>query len=234
MLWGIQHEEEELVQDRSNRYAPLTGIAFVVITIVAFATGGGETPNANASPAKVILYYAKHRSEIETSSVLIVFGFLFAVLWAGALRSYLRRTPGAEGLASLVLAGGVLMAVGAVTLAGIEYGLAHQLYHLGPQVAQTLNFLANELFLPLLVGGFLFGVCAGLAILRGAALPRWLGWVAIVIGVAAVIPPVSFFALLGFLLWSLVTSIIAFKRLSGAAPAAPADTAPPRAEPASG
>jgi hypothetical protein len=210
--------------DRWSRLAPLTGIVFAVLTVIA-VFAGGETPNTDAGPAKVIAYYTTHASEIETSSILVALGFLALVLFGGALRSYLRRTPAAEGLGSLVLAGAVLMAVGVFSTAGIEYGLAHELRHFGPQVAQTLNVLANELFLPILAGGFLFGVCAGIAILRGAALPKWLGWIAIVLGIVTLIPPIGFFALFGFVIWVVIVSILMYLRL-GPPPDAGAEAQP--------
>jgi hypothetical protein len=198
--------------DRWSRLAPLTGVLFGIIVVVAIVTGGGETPDANARPARVIAYYGTHRSEVETSAILFALAFLVLLLFAGVLRSYLRRTPAAEGLGSLALAGAVLMAVGALIGTGVEYGLAHQLHHLGPEVAQTLNFLDNELFLPVLAGAFVFGISSGLAILRGAALPKWLGWVAIVLGVVALIPPTGFFALLGFVIWTVIASILMYRR----------------------
>jgi len=208
---------------RLTRYAPLTGALFAVLVIVAFVTGG-ETPDANASPIKVLTYYAAHRSRIETSAVLVAFAFLFAVFWAATLYGYLRRNGGSDALAVLVLVGGALMAVGAGTLAGAEYGLAHNLGHLGPQTAQALNVLSNTLFLPLIFGSCVFGLASGLAILGGAGLPRWLGWVAVVAGVCSAIPPIGFFALLLFVLWSLVVSILLFVRSEpqAAAPAVPA------------
>src|SRR4029077_7777736 len=199
--------------DRWSKLAPLTGVLFAVLT-VAGVFSGGETPDANARPAKGIAYYATHRSEVETSPILFALAFLALVLFAGALRSYLRRTSGTEGLSALVLAGGGMMAVGALTGAGVESGLAHQLDHLGPEVAQALNFLSNELFLPVIGGAFVLAVCSGLAILRGAALPKWLGWVAIVLGIAAIVPPASFPALLGFVIWSIVVSVLMYRRTS--------------------
>jgi hypothetical protein len=205
--------------DRWGRLAPLTGVLFGIIVVVAIVTGGGETPDANARPARVIAYYGTHRAEVETSAILFALAFLVLLLFAGVLRSYLRRTPAAEGLGSLTLAGAVLMAAGALIGTGVEYGLAHQLSHLGPEVAQTLNFLDNELFLPVLAGAFVFGISSGLAILRGAALPKWLGWVAVVLGVIALIPPTGFFALLGFVIWTVIASILMYRRTGS-----PADT----------
>jgi hypothetical protein len=213
--------------DRWSRFAPLTGVLFGVLVIAAVFTSGGETPEAKARPAKVIAYYATNRSEIETSAILFALAFLVLLLFGGALRSYLRRTPGAEGLGALTLAGAVLMAAGALVGTGIEYGLAHNLSHFAPSVVQTLNFLSQELFLPVLAGAFVFGVCSGIAILRGAELPTWLGWVAIVLGVGALIPPASFPALIGFVLWSIVVGILMYSRLGE-----PADTPATAPQPA--
>ncbi len=208
------------MSDRLSRLAPLSGAVFFVLTVAAIFSGG-ETPDANASVAKVLSYYATHRSEVETSAILIAFAFLFLVLFAASLRSYLRRTPAAEGLAALALAGAGVMAAGALIVTSIEYGLAHHLRDLGPASAQTLSFLSNELFLVVIAGGFLFALPAGLAILRGAQLPKWLGWVAIVLGICFVIPPAIFPALLGTLLWSAIVSVLVYLR-SGPIPAAAA------------
>ena len=200
------------MSDRLSRVAPLTGVMFALLVVAGIFTSSGETPNADASPAKVIAYYGSHRSEVETSAILFAFAFLFVVLFAGSLRSYVRRTAAAEGASAIVLAGAVLMAAGALAISGAEYGLAHNLNSLAPQTAQAANFVVQELFLPIIGGAFLFALGSGLAILRGAPLPRWLGWVAIVLGVAALIPPASFPALLGFAVWSVIVSIMVYRR----------------------
>ncbi|HEY2536449.1 MAG TPA: hypothetical protein VGI24_05640 [Solirubrobacteraceae bacterium] len=209
------------MSDRWGRLAPLTGVLFGVIVVVAVFTNNAESPKSSASAAKVFAYYSVHRSEVETSGILFALAFLVLVLFAGALRSYLRRTAAAEGLSALVLAGAILMAAGALTATGVEYGLAHNLHNFSPETAKTLNFISQELFLPVLAGGFIFGVCSGLAILRGAALPKWLGWVALVIGIVVLIPPASFPALLAFLIWSVVVAILMYLR-GGDAAAVPA------------
>ncbi|MGO9247293.1 MAG: hypothetical protein ACLQQB_10305 [Solirubrobacteraceae bacterium] len=214
--------------DRWSKLAPLTGVLFAVLAVAAVVTNNSESPEAKAGPVKVVAYYTAHRSEVQTSAILFGLAFLVLVLFAGALRAYLRRTAAAEGLGALVLAGAILMAAGALTGTGIEYGLAHNIHSLGLQEARTLNFIGQELFLPVLAGGFVFGICAGLAILRGAALPKWLGWVAIVIGIATLIPPSSFPALFAFLVWSIVVAILMYMRTgvpasagAGASPAVP-------------
>jgi hypothetical protein len=217
--------------DRWSKLAPLTGVLFALLTVGAIVTNGESSPEANAGALKVFVYYTKHRSEVQTSAILFALAFLVLVLFAGVLRSYLRRTAAAEGLGSLVLAGAVLMAAGALVGSGVEFGLAHNIHSLSMEEARTLNFVSDELFLPVLAGGFVFGVCAGIAILRGAALPTWLGWVAIVIGIVTIVPPASMVALLAFMVWTLVVSILMYLRTgvpadAGAASALPATPQP--------
>jgi hypothetical protein len=197
--------------DHWNQRAPLTGVLFAVLVAASVVANNSYTPKASASAAKVVSFYTEHHSAVETSGILIAFAYLVLVLYAGALRAYLRRT--AESLGTLVLAGGVMMATGGLLCAGIEYGLAYNLRNLSPEAIKTLNFVSTELFLPVQAGEFVFGVCGGLAILRGAALPKWLGWVAIVIGVVVLIPSASFYALLTFAIWSIVVSILVYRRL---------------------
>jgi hypothetical protein len=198
--------------DRWTRWASLTGVLFAVVTLAGVLTAP-ETPETSDSPAQILHYYTAHRSAIETTSIVVGIGFLLVVFWSGVLRSYLRQARGAEGASALVLAGGIVMAVAALGISGLEYGIAHELKHLSQSQVQTVNFVATELFLPILAGGCIFGVGAGVAILRGAALPRWLGWVVIVIGIAALIPPVAFIALAAFAIWTIVVSIMMFIRL---------------------
>jgi len=208
--------------DRWGRWVSLTGVLFTVLLVVGFFSGS-ETPEPSAGAAKTFAYYATHISSTETSAIVLAFGALVLVLWAAALTSYIRRTPSARGPELLVLPGAVLFAAGGLTLSGLEFGTAHNLHYLTAETVRTLNILSDLLFLPLIAGGFLFGIGAGLAILRGADLPRWLGWLAIVIGIAAIVPPASFPALLAFGIWSLVASILVYIRLG-----APESSAPPR------
>lgn len=49
---------------------------------------------------------------------------------------------------------------------------------------------------------------------------RWLGWAALVLGIALFIPFADFFALLLTLIWIIVTSVMAFRLKLGATPAA--------------
>jgi hypothetical protein len=215
------------MSDRWGRLAPLVGLVFVVLIVVGIV-GSGESPEGNASSAKVISYYSNNSSKVKTFDIIFIFAFLALVLFAAVLRSYLRSTPASEGAAALVLAGALLMAVSALIGSAVELGLAENISHLEPAAVQSLNLISDEIFLPALGGAFLFGLGSGIAILRGARLPNWLGWVAIVIGVLAVIPPTSFPALFALVIWTAIVSVLMYLRSGG--PVSAAST--PATEPA--
>ena len=65
-----------------------------------------------------------------------------------------------------------------------------------------------------------FSISIGLAIIASGALPKWLGWVQVVIGVVA-FTPVGFFGFFVTLLWSVIVAILIYRRTAPAA-AAPA------------
>lgn len=59
---------------------------------------------------------------------------------------------------------------------------------LDPVTARTLNVLGGATGLTSGAGLFVFGMCSGLAILREARFPDWMGWLAIAIAVVVMTP----------------------------------------------
>jgi hypothetical protein len=93
---------------------------------------------------------------------------------------------------------------------------------ISPDAEQALNVISNDLiFIPLVVGLCAFALANGLAIALSGALPKWLGSLAIVIGVAAAIRMICFFALFGVAICAAIVSILMFVR-EGQSTAAPA------------
>jgi hypothetical protein len=78
-------------------------------------------------------------------------------------------------------------------------------------VTQSIHVLNNDLFFPLSGGAALFLVAAGVLSLRTRALPAWLGWVAIVLGVISV-TPAGFFGFLATIVWIGVVSVLLYLR----------------------
>ncbi len=193
-----------------SRLAPLTGVVFAVLTLVAFATASGA-PSSSASGSKVIAFYEAHRSSARASDLMWMLAFAFLLFFAGTLRSHLRSTASADGFGALVVAGSAVFAAGAIVYFNFDFSLTVVPQHLAPAAAQTLNVLALNMVLAASAGGFVFGVATGLAIVRSSALPKWLGWAAIVIGVIALTP--AFIASLPlFALWAAVCGVLMWRR----------------------
>jgi len=207
------------VSQLRHKLEPLSGVVFAALVAAALLANSAYTPKPSAGAAKVALFYTEHRSHIQTSAILFAFAYAVLVLYAGAASAYLRR-PGTS-LGSLVLAGGILVAVGGLACVAIEYSLAHNIANLSPAAAKTLNLVSAELFLPARVGVFVFGAAAGVAILSGGSLPSWLGWTAIAIAlvmfvhigwVSMPIAHLGFYATFAFVGWCALAGILMYRR----------------------
>ena len=123
----------------------------------------------------------------------------------------------AEALGSLVVAGASLLALGLTVWASIDFALADVPNHLSTSAAQALNVLGNDFIFPVNVGGCVFALAVAIGILRGARLPKWLGWVALPIALVMVTPAFAI-GLLAIIIWILVTSILLWVRASDSPP----------------
>ena len=209
--------------DSLRRLAPLTGVVFAVLLAVTFILTG-DTPDQGDSGQQVISFYQDHHAKIVVGNLLGALGVPFFMFFAATLRGYLRRNPDAETPSAMMLAGATMIAIGGATFVSLEVGLADLRNDIAPAAMQALNGLDNELYWPFTTGVCVFGIGAGLAILNGGGLPRWLGWVAFVLGIIA-FTPVGFLSFIVFLLWSAVVGIMMF-RGQGSAPASPASAEP--------
>jgi hypothetical protein len=196
-----------------GRWAPLTGVVFAVLLFVG-AMVGGSTPNSDASPQKVVAFYESHRGGQHASTFLIVYAIVFGLFFAAALRSFLRARSNGDGLIALGFAGMVVLAVSAAAIAGINFAATDVPGKVSPAAEQTLNVLQNDVFFGMLVGVGIFFIANGLAIVLNATatVPRWLGWVALPLGVIG-LTPLGWLALIFALpVWSLIVGVTMFMR----------------------
>jgi hypothetical protein len=198
---------------RMSRWAPLTGAVFAVLAAVAFASSN-VPPGRNASGDSVITFFKAHHAGQVRSDYLWFLAFAFLLLFAASFRDFLRRSPAADTMGPLVMAGAAVLVGGATAYFGFDFTLALAPNHLEPGAAQALNELALSLFFPFAAGGFVFGIGAGLAILRGGQLPAWLGWVAILMAVV-MLTPGALGAIVLLILWAPVISVLLFRRSAG-------------------
>ena len=194
-----------------ERFAPLTGVLFVVLVIVAVIVGG-ETPDADDPIAKVVDYWNDNKDQAIVSAIIAAISGAFFLWFAGVLRAVLAAAEGAPArLANTAFGGAVVGAVGWLVLIGFTFVAADTAGDVAPEVTQTMSVLQAEFFFPLAVGFAVFLLASGPAIVRSGALPSWTGWVALVLGVAS-LTPAGFFAIVLMLVWVLAISVMLFQR----------------------
>jgi hypothetical protein len=199
-------------QGRLERYAPLTGIVFVVLIVVLFVIVGEETPEAGDPPGQIARFYADNDDKVMTGDALASIAVLLLVWFSASLRSAVQALEGGTGrVGALILAGGALAATGAWVVFGIDFAVADAASEVSGAVLVPLVALNNGFFLPLAGGWALFMLASGIGIVRTGALPRALGWIALLLGVCSV-TPIGFFAILAGMIWVAVASVMLFLR----------------------
>lgn len=203
-----------------SRLAPLSGLVVVaLIVVVLFFLP--NSPSSDASAAKAVSFFTAHRHSQMAIAFMVWYAMFFAVIFGAAVRSYLRSRGGSDMLINLGFIGIGFLALAFSIAAGLLFAAADVPTKISPSAEQALNVLQNDLFPPIFVGIALFMFGTGLAIVRATvkALPTWLGWVALVIALAAVVPPFSWFSLFGWLVWMLIVSILIYLREGKPTPA---------------
>jgi hypothetical protein len=193
-------------QSRWERVAPLSGALSVAIIVVVFAIGG-DTPEEHDTAAKVESFYSSHHDKHKALAFILAIAIPFLLFFVSSLRNDLRRAGGTAQLANAAFAGGVLAAGGFAILATVHLALAEAAANANTiGTTQTLNVLDNGSFIPAATGIGVLVLAAGASAVRHGGLPKWLGWVGVVIGIAA-FTPAGFFAFLAGGLWILIASI---------------------------
>jgi hypothetical protein len=190
------------------------GVAFTVLFIVANVLLDG-TPSIKASPIKIISYYSAHKASITAGVFVVAFAALAFAFFLIALRRALSSLDsGSDYLSVAILIGGAVYLGGLLLTGVLSISLidaAH--YHL-QGVAQTLNLLDNDDWLPVVVGLSIVALATGMAAIRSQALPRWLSWASVVLGVLAVSGPIGGIAFLLAPVWTLAVGIVLIRRSS--------------------
>lgn len=195
----------------SNRLLPLSGIVFFVLALIPIEVLGGSTPDIKASPAKITSYYTAHHGTQSVAPFILAIGALFFVFFGATLwRALTEDTRDATGrlAGAIILVGTGIAVVGYLVAAAVHLALAEAVHHgIGPAGAQALNALDAEDFQPFALGTAIVLLGAFPLMVRRAGVYRWLGWLALVFGVAT-FTPAGFFGYLGANLWIVAVSIL--------------------------
>jgi hypothetical protein len=197
---------------------PLTGVGFVVLGIVSFIVGG-EPKSADDPVREVVAFYVDNKDSVEVGAFIGVAATVLLVFFGAYLRRFLRAGAGEGEMLSLVsFIGIVIVAVGFAIDATILIALSEAADDINPIAVQSLQALWDNDFVPLALGVLLFLWGTGLSVIRSGVLPKWLGWVMIVLGVLGV-TPLGFVSAIGAAILVLALSILLSVRARAAAAA---------------
>jgi hypothetical protein len=186
---------------------PLTGVGFVLLGIVSFIVGG-EPKSADEPVGEIVDYYVDNKDSIQVAAFIGVAAILLLVFFGAYLRRVLRAAaPEGEILSLVSFLGLVVVAVGFAIDTTILIALSEAADDIDPVAAQSLQALWDNDFVPLVLGVLMFLWATGLAVIRTGALPKWLGWVMVVLGVLG-LTPIGFVAAIGAAILVLVLSIL--------------------------
>ncbi len=194
----------------ARRLLPLSGIVFVVIALLAIVALAGDTPSNDASAQDVVDHYTAHSARNLAAALVLPVAIPFLVIFGVMLAKTFWSEGEAHPLWPLMLISGTVLTGGTFLVAAwVHFALADAGDNkLDPSTLQTLNVLDADSWI---AWNGAFGVmmlgAAGCFISRAPA-HRWLGWVALVLGIALFIPFADFFALILTLIWIIIVSIM--------------------------
>ena len=194
--------------NRSREWlVPLTGVGFVLLGIVSFIVGG-EPKSADEPAGEIVEYYVDNKDSIQVAAFIGVAAILLLVFFGAYLRTVLRAAAPEEEILSLVsFLGLVVVAVGLAIDTTISIALSEAADDIDPVAVQSLQALWDNDYVPMALGVLMFLWATGLAVIRTGALPKWLGWVMLVLGVLG-FTPIGFVAAIGAAILVFVLSIL--------------------------
>jgi hypothetical protein len=198
---------------------PLTGAAFIAVAIISFIVGG--EPKDAAHPAgEITNWYIDNKDSVEIAAFIGVAATVLLVFFGAYLRAVLRAAGGADMLSLVSFIGVVVAAVGFAIDTTILLALAERADDIDPIAVQSLQALWDNDFVPIALGILLFLWATGISVVRSGALPKWIGWIMILLGIVA-LTPLGFASFIGTAVLILVISILLAVRARSAAPSAP-------------
>jgi hypothetical protein len=200
------------VQSRWDRFAPLTGVLAVVLTAIGFAIAG-STPDFLDEAPKIAEHYQDDPGKLIAAAYIGLLGTAAFIWFIGVLRTRLRNAEGGEGwLWSIAFGGGLVAAAMFLLVDTINLAAALRADEDGaidPNVAAAMFDLSGLL---IAIGG-LAGSATVLATaavaFRTRVLPKWLGWISILLGIG-LLSPISWIFAIVFLVWTLVVAVLLF------------------------
>jgi hypothetical protein len=204
-----------VIRDRWERWAPLSGIAYVVLFIVAlFVTGEG----AGNTPSEYTSYYADSGNrDKEIFGFFLLVGAALVLLWfVAALRGILVRAEGeAARWTALAFGAGVasasLLCVAASLFSAPAILAEDGDFEVDPSAGTMFSDAGYAAFVCSIMTGAMLVFATSIISLRTLVLPRWLGLAGFLVA-AILLFAVFFFPVFVWMAWILAVSVAVILR----------------------
>jgi hypothetical protein len=197
-----------------TRWLPLSGLVSVTLIIISVVGLGGSTPDEGASAAKVQSFYGDGPARQYVATFLLAAAAPFVVAFAVRLAATSWPTDHRRPIWELILVGGGVLFAGAILgTAFVHFALtAAGDKGVSGDAIRILNILDADswvLFNPAL-GVMMLGAAG--VLLTHVTTTRWMGWAALILGIALFVPFADFFALLLSGVWIVVESVMLYRQ----------------------
>jgi len=169
---------------------------------------GGEPTSADQPVGEVVDFYVDNKDSVELGAIAAAVAGLLLIFFGAYLRKVLHEAAGEGEILSLVsFAGLVIVALGFAIDATILFALAEAADDIDPVAVQALQALWDNDFVPFILGVMAFLWATGISVIQSGVLPKWLGWIMILLGIVGA-TPIGFVAAIGAAILVLVLSIL--------------------------
>ena len=184
-----------------TRMLPLAGVLYALLTMAGYLMIG-EFPDASTPTSELTTFYREHHANVTAGGRLLEWSAVCFGLFAVGLAVRVQRSSTA--IASLVLVGAAVE-TGADAFGGALYtflgGVGGEL---SPTALPAVHAWGAAFGMG--AGAILFALGIAAAALLTRSMPAWIGWSAVVLGVAQ-LTSVGFYASLLFLAWAAVAGV---------------------------
>ena len=203
-----------------SEWAALGGVAFVPLFIIGLVLMFNGEPDSSGPPAKIIEYFSDsgHRDRINFGWLIAGFGLLAFLFFVASLRQTVSRFDDGILATLTTLGGGIYAALGLASI-GLEAGIRtmsddtyqHQVY------PELIHGAGDAGYVIHATGGAALGVmifAASIAFIRSGVVPKWAGWVSMLVALCA-LATIFFVTAFVWFAWIVIVSIVLFVKGAG-------------------
>ena len=203
-------------------WAALGGVAFVALFIIGLFLMFKGAPQGGDPPADFISYYGDsgNRDKIALGWALAGLGLVLFLFFVASLRQTVSRFDDGVLTTLTTLGGGIYAALGlaAIALDSAVRTMSDDTYQ--HRVYPELIHAADDAgYVMHATGGAALGVmilAASIAFIRSGVVPKWAGWLGVVVALAAVVT-IFFLTAFVWMLWIVIVAIVLFWKGAGTA-----------------